>query len=167
MELRTLAGILFAVAATALAVPGGAAQETRSAGARGVTPAELARMLKSKDFFLVNVLPTYEGEIPQTDAFISYEDTRDRLQIYPADKAAAIVLYCQTGRSAAIAQGDLLVAGYTNVAILAGGMRAWEREGRTVMHRGAAPSVPYPAASSQSPGPVPDPCPCGLPAQGK
>jgi len=80
-------------------------------------------MLKSKDFFLVNVLPAYEGEIPQTDAFISYLDTAARLDLYPSVKSSAIVLYCRTGRSAAIAQRDLIAAGYTDVRVLAGGLR--------------------------------------------
>ena len=42
---------------------------------RSISPAELGQMLKSKDFFLVNVNVPYVGEIAQTDAFISYKDT--------------------------------------------------------------------------------------------
>jgi len=129
---------------------------------RTLTPAELAQMLKAKDFFLVNVLPTYQGEIPQTDAFINYENTRARLGEYPRDKTAKIVVYCLTGRTSAIALGDLLNAGYTNARVLEGGMQAWEHEARPILHRSAAPALPYPSASGQPPGPVPEGCPCGL-----
>ncbi len=161
---RPLDGVLaVAVTVSLLVAAHAAGQGTQAAPSRSVTAAELAQMLKGKDFFMVNVLATYQGEIPQTDAFISYQDTPTRLGLYPADKGAKIVLYCLTGKSAATARQDLVAAGYTNVVILEGGMRAWERQGRTVLHRGAAPAVPYPAAPSQSSGPVPDPCPCGLP----
>ena len=139
-------------------------QGTRGGSARTVTPAELAQMLKSKDFFLVNVLPAYEGEIPQTDAFISYLDTAARLDLYPTVKSSAIVLYCRTGRSAALAQRDLLDAGYTDVRVLAGGLQAWEQEARPVLRRSSPPALPYPAASGDRAGPVPEGCPCGLPS---
>jgi len=160
---RACVGIL----AVTLAVSGGnpASADDRTTplpASRTLTPAQLAKMLKAKDFFLVNVLPTYQGEIPQTDAFISYEDTRARLIQYPSDKSARIVLYCLTGHTSAIALRDLLDAGYTNVAVLDGGMQAWEREAHPVLHRSAAPALPYPAASGRPPEAVPEGCPCGL-----
>src|SRR3990172_2448196 len=80
-----------------------------------ITSAQLAEMLKSKDFFFVNTHIPYEGEIAQTDAFIPYDETAQRLSEYPADKNAKIVVYCRSGRMSAIAAQELVNAGYTNV----------------------------------------------------
>ena len=96
-----------------------------------VTPAQLKKMLKGKDFFFVNTHIPYEGEIELTDAFIPYNETSQRLSQYPADKSAKIVLRCacRSGRMSAIAAQELVKAGYTNVWNLDGGMVAWEKAG--------------------------------------
>jgi rhodanese-related sulfurtransferase len=94
-----------------------------------ITPAQLADMLKSKDFFFANTHIPYEGEIEQTDAFIPYDEITQRLNELPADKNARIVLYCRSRRMSAIAAEALVKAGYTNVWNLDGGMIAWGETG--------------------------------------
>jgi rhodanese-related sulfurtransferase len=103
-----------------------------------ISPVELGRMLKSKDFFLVNVHVPYAGEIPRTDAFISYKDTEARIGDYPHDKGAKIVVYCLTNRMSAIAAKQLVEAGFRNIYMLDGGMTAWVTAGFTLMNRSAA-----------------------------
>lgn len=98
-------------------------------GYTNLTPAQLAAMLKQKDFFFVNVHIPYEGEIGPTDAELPYDQTLQLLSQYPADKNAKIVLYCRSGRMSSIAAKELVKAGYTNVWHLDGGMVAWERAG--------------------------------------
>jgi len=98
-----------------------------------ITPAQLAEMLKSKDFFFVNTHIPYEGEIKVTDAFIAYDETAQQLLAYPADKNAKIVLYCRSGRMSAIAAQELVKAGYANIWNLDGGMAAWEQAGYKLM----------------------------------
>ena len=94
-----------------------------------VAPAQLAEMLKNKDFFFVNTHIPYEGEIAPTDAFIRFDETARRLNEYPADKNAKIIVYCRSGRMSDIAVRALVQAGYTNVWNLDGGMIAWEQAG--------------------------------------
>lgn len=94
-----------------------------------LTLAQLAEMLKQKDFFFVNVHIPYEGEIDLTDAQIPYDQTTQQLSKYPADKNAKSVLYCRSGRMSSIAAKELVKAGYTNVWNLDGGMFAWEMQG--------------------------------------
>jgi rhodanese-related sulfurtransferase len=130
-------------------------------GVQTIAPAELAEMLTAKDFLLVNVHVPYAGEIPQTDSFIPYDETTAKITSYPAERDAKIVVYCLTNRMALIAVRDLAAAGYTHVMMLDGGMKAWEKSRRTLLHRNAAPSLPYPSASKDGEGPVPDPCGCG------
>jgi rhodanese-related sulfurtransferase len=103
-----------------------------------ISPAELGQMLKSKDFFLVNVHVPYAGEIAHTDGFISYKDTEARIGDYPRDKSAKIVVYCLTNRMSAIVVQELVKAGFTNIYMLDGGMTAWRKAGFMIVNRSAA-----------------------------
>ena len=97
-----------------------------------ITPAQLAEMLNAsrKDFTFINTHIPYEGEIAQTDAFIPFEENGpQRVNEYPADKNARIVLYCRSGRMSSIVAKELVQAGYTHVWNLDGGMIAWEKAG--------------------------------------
>jgi rhodanese-related sulfurtransferase len=98
-----------------------------------ITIDTLAQALPGKDFYFVNTHIPYEGEIEQTDAFIPYDETLDRLDQYPADTDAPIVLYCRSGRMSAIAAEALVSAGYTNVYDVAGGFAAWKVAGHDVI----------------------------------
>jgi rhodanese-related sulfurtransferase len=118
---------------------------TRSAGApvsvgggtyTNITPAQLAEMLKSKDFVFINTHIPYEGEIAQTDQFIPFEESGpQRVNEYPVDKAAKIVLYCRSGRMSTLVAEELVKAGYSNVWNLDGGMIAWEQAGFEVIKK--------------------------------
>ena len=97
-----LAGCMTVPRGTVVKVPGGYY--------RAISVAELAEMLKTKDFFLVNVHVPYAGEIPKTDAFISYEDTKAKLGDYPHSMQAKIVVYCLTNHMSSIAARNLVLA---------------------------------------------------------
>ena len=98
-----------------------------------VTPQELSTLLKSKDFPLVNVHIPYEGELPETDSFIAFDEITYELGQLPSDKSAKIVLYCRSGRMSTEAAEGLVKLGYTNVWELGGGMQAWESAGLTLL----------------------------------
>jgi rhodanese-related sulfurtransferase len=86
-------------------------------------------MLGEKDFFFVNVHIPYEGELPQTDAFIPFDQVAPLLEEFPNNKDSKIVLYCRSGSMSAIAARELIMQGYTNVYNLDGGFRAWNSAG--------------------------------------
>ena len=92
----------------------------------------LAALLEEKDVTLVNVHIPYEGELPETDLFIPYNEMRDHLDELPA-KDAPIVLYCRSGNMSTTAARVLAQEGYTNVMELDGGFNAWKAEGREFM----------------------------------
>ena len=95
----------------------------------------LAKMLKAKDFPLVNVHIPYEGEIAKTDRFIPYDRIGSNLDELPTDKDSKIVLYCRSGSMSAIAARQLVRSGYTNVWNLDGGMVGWQEAGHTIIER--------------------------------
>jgi rhodanese-related sulfurtransferase len=96
---------------------------------------QFVEMLKKKDFILINVHIPYEGEIPGTDLLISYNIIDQQGEKLPQQKDAKIVVYCKTGPMGEIAAEKLVRMGYTRVFHFQGGMREWERSGRTLLFR--------------------------------
>jgi len=90
---------------------------------------QLKPALDNKNFTLVNVHIPYEGELPQTDAFIPYNEIEANLSQLPADKNAKIVLYCRSGRMSDEAAQTLAKLGYTHIVEVDGGMQAWQSAG--------------------------------------
>jgi rhodanese-related sulfurtransferase len=99
-------------------------------------PAAFAARMEDRDAVLINVHVPYEGELEDTHAFIPFHHIVGDARL-PADKHAEVLLYCRSGRMSEIAGNALHAAGYTNLAHLEGGMRAWEAAGGRLLHNPA------------------------------
>lgn len=97
-------------------------------GYADISVQQLAELIESRDITLVNVHTPYEGEIPQTDLFIPYDQIANYLDQLPAPDDP-IVLYCRSGSMSTTAAEVLATLGYVNVAEVDGGMQAWGAAG--------------------------------------
>jgi rhodanese-related sulfurtransferase len=93
-----------------------------------VSVQQLAELVEGGELTLVNVHVPYEGEIPQTDLFIAYDEIAEHLDQLP-DQDAPIVLYCRSGSMSTSAAGELAALGYTKVIEVDGGFNAWQAAG--------------------------------------
>jgi rhodanese-related sulfurtransferase len=99
-----------------------------------ISATDLAEMMEDKDFTLVNVHVPYEGEIPDTDLFIPYDEIQDNLGELPA-RDETIVLYCRSGGMSTMAAEVLVDEGYTNIMELDGGFNAWNAQGYELLDK--------------------------------
>jgi rhodanese-related sulfurtransferase len=87
---------------------------------------ELNKMLEQEDLFLVDVHIPEQERIEGTDLFVPYNEIKDNIEQFPANKDAKIVFYCRSGNMSMRASEDLIKAGYTNVYNLVGGKNAYD-----------------------------------------
>ena len=108
-------------------------QDGAQASYGNISVDELETMMADRDVVLVNVHIPFEGDMPNTDASIRFDEIADHLDELPQDKDAEIVLYCRSGRMSAEAAEVLASLGYTNVFNLEGGFLAWEAAGNELI----------------------------------
>ena len=99
-------------------------------------PSTFADRMKSQDAVVINVHIPYEGELAETDAFIPYDKIVGDSRL-PQNKGREILLYCRSGNMSEESGAALHAAGYTKVAHLEGGMKAWEAAGHELIHNPA------------------------------
>lgn len=96
---------------------------------RVVCVQELQSMLEDKDFTMINVHTPWQGDIPQTDSRLAYDQISESPDQLPAEKDAKILVHCLTSGMAKKAIVTLIAEGYTNLWMLDGGTTAREEAG--------------------------------------
>jgi len=83
----------------------------------------------NSEVFLVDVHTPEQEHLAETDAFIPFNEVRDRLADFPEDKEAPILVYCRSGNMSETVSEELVENGYRNVYNLTGGIHAWQGAG--------------------------------------
>ena len=124
-----VAALILIFALVGCAAP--AEPQPNSQGYTNIDVETLEKMINERrdTFLLVNTHIPFEGNIPNTDLTIPFNEITDNLDKLPEDKDAEIVLYCRSDNMSHAASRDLVEAGYTNVKNLVGGFLAWEDAG--------------------------------------
>ena len=134
--IRAGMGFVLALSVSLTACSGGAG-DTGSAGSPGssagpswdvITPGQLHDMMAEGDVYLVNVHVPYEGDIPGTDASISYTDIAKQLNELPFG-TQPVVIYCRSGNMSTQAAQAMVAAGAPSFSELGGGFYAWQEAG--------------------------------------
>ena len=87
-----------------------------------------------KNFTLINVHVPDQGNLPNTDLSIPFDQITGNLDKLPG-KDAPIVLYCRSGGMSTEAAAALAAAGYTKVYELDGGFNAWKAAGHVLLNK--------------------------------
>jgi rhodanese-related sulfurtransferase len=126
-------GIRIAIAACLLLGACGSDVE-ESAGAR-ISAVELTERIRGDTPpFILDVRTTQEfasGHVPGA-ANVPHDELASRLEELPVEKSEEIVVHCQSGRRASLAEATLREAGYSNVRDLDGHWQAWQASGLPV-----------------------------------
>jgi rhodanese-related sulfurtransferase len=77
-----------------------------------------------------------QGHVPGARN-IPHDQLEARLAELGSDRGRNLVVYCESGRRAGIAEGTLLAAGFSAVHHLEGDMKAWREAGRPSERNGA------------------------------
>ena len=85
-------------------------------------------MMTDEDIYLVNVHVPYEGELPDTDAFIPYTEITDRMSELPFDEKT-VVIYCRSGSMSTAAAQAMVAAGAPSFYELGGGWHSCQDAG--------------------------------------
>ena len=91
-----------------------------------ITSEEFNKMLKKKDFFLVDTHVPEQEHIEWTDEFIPYNKVEKNFGKLPKDKNSKIVLYCRSWSMSRATAYILAEKWYTNVYDLVGGKIAYD-----------------------------------------
>jgi rhodanese-related sulfurtransferase len=136
MLLAALALLVAACGSAAPASDGGEAlgYPKNADGYADITVEQLVELVEKEDVTLVNVHIPYEGELPDTDLFIAYDEITNHLDELPA-KDAPIVLYCRSGSMSTSAAQELAEHGYSNVLEVDGGFNAWKAAGYELLQK--------------------------------
>jgi rhodanese-related sulfurtransferase len=122
--------ILAAIAASALlGACGSDVEDVEVSGATPISADELAGRLQSGMPPLVLDVRTRDeyakGHIPGA-INVPYDELATRIAELPTTKSREIVVHCQSGRRAQLAEATLHEAGYSNVRDLSGHWKQWQ-----------------------------------------
>jgi len=129
--MRMRRALLVLVAGLALFVVG-CGSKAKQAQSRLVSPAEFAAAVAEPGTVTINVPGPGVRSIPGTDLFISVDQLSAGRSELPS-LSTKLAVYCEHGRTSAVAVPILEQLGYKNIVELRGGMAEWLASGRKLV----------------------------------
>ena len=110
------------------------------AGIENLSPAEVKLELEQKEVLLVDLREPHEtsdgviaGAVHVPRGMLEFHaDPTTPYHIKAFDRGRRVILYCASGGRSALAARTLQELGYSDVAHLAGGIKAWREAGQRV-----------------------------------
>src|SRR3989344_8856172 len=99
---------------------------TKNSAVQFVSPQKFAELAKDKNAFILDVHTPEQTHIPNTTAFIPYNQIQQNIDKLPADKSTPILVYCRSGSMSEKASKEIAELGYENVYDLKGGTNAYK-----------------------------------------
>lgn len=121
--------LLVGLLLSSCAVLPGLSSKSNSRGYKMIAVQDLKNLRDTEEFTLINVHIPLEGNIPDTDAEIPFDDVESYIGLLPDNKEEKIIIYCRSGSMGDIASQTLVNLGYTDVSNLKGGYNAWKAIG--------------------------------------
>lgn len=103
--------------------------ESADKGFEMISAKELESVMNEEEITLTNVHIPLEGNIPETDLAIPFNDIENYQDQLPQNKDEKIVIYCRSGGMGDTALETLVKLGYTSVWNLDGGYNVWKAIG--------------------------------------
>jgi len=108
-------------------------EDINSGNVQLVTPKKFSELIKKGDGYLVDVHIPEQTHIPDTDAFIPYNEISGYTDQLPEDKSTPILVYCRSGSMSKSASKEISRLGYKNVYDLEGGINAYREQNNEVV----------------------------------
>ena len=98
------------------------------AGPRSISPLLATSVINDDASVIIDVRPSGEFKTGHIMGSINISATELEEQIgrTVSDRATSLLLYCKNGIQAPALARKLMLSGYSNVAVLAGGLSAWQ-----------------------------------------
>lgn len=83
-------------------------------------------LAKDDEVFVLDVHTPEQKHLPNTNAFVPYDQISRNLSVLPKNKQTPILVYCRSGSMSKIAAEELIKMGYKTVYDLEGGANAYK-----------------------------------------
>lgn len=101
---------------------------TQSDNVFKVSSQEFDQLAQQEDAFILDVHTPEQTHIPDTNAFIPFDQIDDNLDKLPEDKSTPILVYCRSGSMSDQASQEIAELGYTQVYDLEGGLNSYREQ---------------------------------------
>ncbi|WP_153101482.1 rhodanese-like domain-containing protein [Paraburkholderia hayleyella] len=106
----------------------------------GLSVADATQLINRRNATVLDLRPAADfatGHLPAA-RHLELDELQAKIPSLVKNKSTPILLVCQSGQQSSRAAGTVREAGYAEVQVLEGGMKAWQQAGMPVVKQGTA-----------------------------